>query len=465
MRMRSVATILALAPAAGAAVAGVPTAGPAGIPPVLSATTSNDMFANGLGNTDDFRTAGVAAALRWDRLVLTVDGCMLTDRAAHTRSDQAIAMAGVWLGRLDPQLGWHLGGYAGAGIQADGDLGGQRMQNLVHRTIGANEVFLDQDPPRGARAMAGASVEAGWLDAMPAGSAMTGWWGLQLVASGTGVADGERVAEAGPRAVLIGAEGAMWLGAYVRAHDGDTAGPTAAATLVHEDGWWIDAGTYVTPLHLGGAEAGWQVRVAVNPETRAALGSIGLVASPGGGGSGPTLDLQHDLALYGGGGFGFQLRWSPFPWQEVHRSALVVDYRFGTEPDGRLRWAADSSGTVDADLRHDQLTLGWEEAVRSPSWSGVRFVAALQGLLGARSEGIIVEGDGARTRRDQATTGVLAGAGVVRIEFGETFDLGASLDGWLPWWREPVHDAAGGGTVLGDPGWATGLHLAAHVAW
>ena len=52
----------------------------------------------------------------------------------------------------------------------------------------------------------------------------------------------------------------------------------------------------------------------------------------------------------------------------------------------------------------------------------------------------------------------------LRVVWAEAISLGASLDGWLPFWREDLR-AYGETVTLNDPGWAVGLHLAAHIAW
>jgi len=102
--------------------------------------------------------------------------------------------------------------------------------------------------------------------------------------------------------------------------------------------------------------------------------------------------------------------------------------------------------------------------VRSPDWSGLRFVPWIQAGIGGRQEGIVVEGDGARYTPERASTAVVRGAIGVRVVMGERVSVGGSLDGWLPFWREDVR--VGSDTVtLNDPGWAVGGHLAAHISW
>lgn len=446
-----------------AAVAGAPEPGPTGVLPVASLTSSNDMFGTGVGNGDDFRTAALAGHVRLGGLVLVADAAMLTDRAGGTRSDEAVLAAGWAFGPEKPRTGWHVGGFIGAGVRIDSDLYGQGVQNAVHRTIGAQEVFLDEDPVDSTRPALVGSAALGWLGQASRG--MSGWWGGQLVAAGQWAADGQMITEIGPRLSLVGQEGAFWLGSFVRLREGGAPGSTAEATGQHEDGWWFDSGTFITPLRSGDTHWGWQVRVAANPETGATLGSLGLVARPGVSAAGASLALEHDLAVYGGGGFGVQLRWYPYPYQDAHRSAAVLDYRFGTEPDGSL--SLDSGPTdnvLGAELRHDQWTVGWEEGYRSPDWSGLRFVPWSQVGAGVRQEGLVVEGPGARFAQGSATTLVARGAAGLRLEWRDTLSLGASLDGWLPAWSEDLQ-VGDDNVTLNDPGWAVGLHLAAHIAW
>jgi hypothetical protein len=452
-----------LVAAAHAAVAGAPEPGPTGVMPGFSISSSNDLFANGLGNQDDHRTAGLAVEATLGRWVLAVDGSMLTDRAEGTRSDSLTAVLGRQYGVRAPTAGWHIGGFAGLGVQFDRNLAGQDIQNAIHRQFGVAEVHVPYDrdqPPR--LALAG-SVAAGWLGAPF--DAMSGWWGFQGVVSGTAVGGGETIVEVGPRLVLVGREGAAWIGPRLRLRGGNPPGTTAAATGEREDGLWIDTGSFIMPFRSGDGLAGWQLRLGINPESRAASGSIGVVVRPGVGPTGKTLDIEHDLAVYNGGGLGVQLRWFPWAYQDARRSALVVDYRFGTEPGSSLTLGTGTGGLpVGADLRHDQWTLGWEEGYRSPEWSGFRFVPFAQGAVGVRTEGVMIQGQGPRTLAGQATVPVLRGAAGVRVVWTDTLSMGASLDGWLPGWREELR---GGGehVTLNDAGWALGLHLAAHVAW
>jgi hypothetical protein len=390
---------------------------------------------------------------------------MLTDRAGGTRSDELVVVVGWRLGAAAPVTGWHAGGVLGGGVRLDGDLAGQRVQNHVHDAINVDQVHLAYDHAAvSVNPVVTGSAVAGWLG--PAGLGLTGWWGVQVVAAGQWAVGGQALAELGPRFALVGQQGAWWVGARLRLRDGEPAGPTVAATGGHEDGWWLDLGTFVVPFGAGAGAWGYQIRSALNPESRAALGTIGLVVDPGVSPVAPELALEHDLAIYGGGGLGVQLRWYPWPYQDTgRRSAAVLDYRFGTEPDGRLRLDQGPGRTpVGADLRHDQLTLGWEEGFSSPDWSGLRFVPWVQAGAGLRQEGVVVEGDGARFTEGRATTGVVRGALGVRAVWAEAISLGASLDGWLPFWCEDLR-ASGEAVTLNDPGWAVGLHLAAHIAW
>lgn len=463
MRASAAACLAIAAAPLGAAVAGAPEPGPGGIVPVALAASSNDMFGNGVGNGDDFRTAAVGGHLRLGGLTLALDAAMLTDRVAGTRSDELVAAAGWSFGPAAPRTGWHVGGFAGAGVRVDGDLHGEEVQNAIHRLIGADQVHLDRDPVDRIRPALTASAAAGWLG--PAGGGLTGWWGGQLVAAGQWAVGGEAIVEVGPRLSLVGQEGAFWFGGFVRARAGDPAGPTAAATGAHEDGWWFDSGTCVTPFGSGAARWGWQVRASINPETRASLGAIGLVVRPGLGAIGPGLALEHDLGFYNGGGFGVQLRWYPHPWQDAHRQAVVLDYRFGTEPDGLIDLDGPSAQGRAAELRHDQWSLAWEEGYRSPARGGVRVVPWAQAGVGVRHEGAVVAtGPGAHAAQAQASAPAARAAAGVRLEWRELLSLGASVDGWLPAWRE---SACLDGTrlTLNDPGWAVGLHVAAHVAW
>jgi len=191
-----------------------------------------------------------------------------------------------------------------------------------------------------------------------------------------------------------------------------------------------------------------------------------VVVRPHASPAGAELALEHDLAIYRGGGFGVQLRWYPWPYQDTgRRSGAVLDYRFGTDPDGTLQPNQIIGSTpVGAEIRHDQITLGWEEGFRSPDWSGMRFVPWVQAAAGVRQEGEMISGSGARTLAGSVTTLVARGAFGVRLVMGERFSLGGSIDGWLPAWSEELR-SYGDPITLNDPGWTFGLHLAAHISW
>lgn len=453
--MRSAAVLL-LAGAAHAAVAGAPEPGPGGTFPAAAAATGNDLFGSGVGNGDDFRTATIGGHLAWGRLITAIDAAMLTDRAANRRSDELVAVLGLRAAPAAPRTGWHAAAFAGAGVRADGDLGGQAAQNRVHDAIGAARVHLARDPRR-VRGVATASAAAGWLGEAPV---LTGWWGVQAVAAGQWAPDGEAIAEVGPRLVVLGREGAFWSGVRHRSRAGDPATATAGATGAHEDGWWIDSGTFIAPLGDGGSGWGYELRSGLNLETRAVHGSVGLVFSPGAAAAGPTLDLEHDLGLYAGGAFGVQLRWYPWPWQDSHRSGPVLDWRFGTNPEGSLRFD-EAAG---AELRHDMWTAGWEEGWRSPSWSGWRFVPWAQAGIGARREAALLQGSGARTSVGETLAPALRGAAGVRVAWREVLSFGLGADGWLPAWSSSV-DLPGRRVRLNEPDWALGAHVALHVAW
>ena len=79
-------------------------------------------------------------------------------------------------------------------------------------------------------------------------------------------------------------------------------------------------------------------------------------------------------------------------------------------------------------------------------------------------EGVVVEGDGARSSEGRALTLAGRGAAGLRIEWAGTLGLGTSISGWLPAWHEDLSEA-GNVITLNDPGWALGLHLTAQIAW
>jgi len=448
-----------------AAVAGAPEPGPTGKFPCAATETGNDILGDGVGNGDDFRTATLGGHYADRGLILAVEGSILTHRPANTRSDELLAIAGWAWGQEDPNLGWRWSGFIGGGVRVDRYLAGDEIQNGLHRGLNVDEVKLTYDDHESYRPAAAGSFAVGWLG-VPSALDLTGWWGGQLVGAGQYALEGELIAELGPRLVLVGRDGSYWVGARYHWRDGDPPSATVAATGEHEDGWWINSGTYITPMDWGGW--GYQVKAGINPESRAAFGAIGAILSPGTvPAGGEEMTLQHDLALYQGGGFGVQLRWYPTRMNlgdgvDGRRCAAVLDYRFGTEPDGRLSLDLSADDTLSgADLRHDQATIGWEEGYSSPRCGPFTFIPYAQAGLGARLEGVVSEGNGTRA---QAVTVVVRGAAGVRVFCGDVFSFGFSVDGWLPARSEEVQ--LGASTVtLNDSGWAIGFHTAAEIAW
>lgn len=457
--MRAIALLIAAA-AAAAAVPGLPEPGPAGAWPRLLVASGNDLFGNGVGNGDDARTAAAALQMRAGPLLAAVDGALLTDRAGGTRRDVLLgSVLWSWGGR-QPALGWQAAAALGGGAKVEGRLGGAEVQNGVHRLRGIAAVPLAYDREGATlRPLAAATALVGWLGT--AEPLLTGWWGLQAGAGSWLTATGETDLAVGPRLVLVGRDASWWLAGWYRWWGGPE-GPTQAAVAAHERGWWAEIGTDAVPF----AGWGYRVRSGWNPETRAAFGSVGAVWEPGRAAPGRELWLEHELALYSGGGLGVQLRWHPWPWQDAGRvSALLLDYRFGTEPDGTrvLGWG-DGDAPAEADLRHDQLALGWEEALRSPRWGAWRGTGFAQARAGARHEGLrLTAARGSRVLARHTAPALSAGVGA-RVEWRDLASLGASWEGWLPAWDERVQKPQLS-VRLNDPGWALGLHLAVHLAW
>ncbi|MCS6969804.1 MAG: hypothetical protein NZ552_02135 [Planctomycetes bacterium] len=459
--------VLGLGAGLASALAGASPAalepGPGGVWPRLLIASSNDLFGNGLGNGDDFRTAGAAAQLRLGPLLLVGDAALLTDRSGGTRCDVVFGGALWRWGGEATRLGWSATAAVGGGVRAAGSLGGAEIQNRVHRLLGIAGVSLAYDGDLTASPALLAAAAGGWWSPAPLG---TGWWGWEFVACGSAVGDGERQLTAGPRWVLLGQEGSWWLAAYRQWWDGEPPRATLATVASRESGWWAEIGSDAVPWGRGPRAWGYRVRSAWNPQTRAALGSVGVVWAPGVAGAGAELWLEHELALYTGGGLGVQLRWRPWPWQDSGRwCGPLLDYRFGTEPAGRhLLDLGSGEAPAEADLRHDQLSIGWEEAWRSPPhgrWRAIPFVQASSGL---RQEGLVVIGQRRVQHSTRATTIALRGGCGLRAEWAETLSLGLSWEGWLPAWRETL-SAPPLVVTLNDAGWAWGAQLAALLAW
>ena len=108
--------------------------------------TGNDWITMGLGNnTDDGRSFSVSAHAAFDNglsLLLDLDGYTDQRETALRYSTLALSLSYPFAYRPHPNLELSLSPLAG--VHLAGDLGLQALQNLLHRILGRDEVFLTE---------------------------------------------------------------------------------------------------------------------------------------------------------------------------------------------------------------------------------------------------------------------------------------------------------------------------------
>ena len=453
--------LLALAsPLWSAAIVGLPQPPTPAPMPLFWIAFQDDLLGDAVLNTDDFRTGGLRMASRidiWDPsygsrsgrpwyrkldLVVAVDYAVLTDRgrgeAPESRCDETTSTAGVvWDEAEWPFASLRVLLAAGGGVRIAGDLGGQTVQNEIHRTFGYRTVLFPYAGEESLAELGYAYFRATWdICALPVGHL-----GLQPEAGGLMTSHHERQSFAALKLAVLGTHGSAWMGGRYQAHSDQAQSATAHVVAEHERGWWLDAGIGIAPGRATGQWGSWGLWMdaAVNPQTRAIDGSVGLMCGLGSGYVPSTIPREKDLvepvAIYSwNNGYGLRLRLPLTPAWMGGCGALAFDYRHGGV--GMHEWQ-------DCEVDYNQWTVGLEPAVkfRHNHWPvAVRLFA--HGDAGLRVEALTEKGESPRFTADHASAAVLTcGSGVAltwdwRGKSPSNSDQDGVLSLWLgyDWW-------------------------------
>ncbi len=442
---------------------------------------SNDTFGDAIRNDDDFRTAGVRGGGRLGRWVVEVDGSILTNRgrdgSAPGRVDELSYTLGYALydderEQERSEQRWRSLIIIGGGARTVTRLGGEAIQNGLHSLASFPLVYLPYDRERATDALAYVYARSLWLVAANAKPelAPAGDFGVQGEASALTTTGGQQQGFLGAKAVLLGRQGAAWIGGRWEWHRGNAPSPTANHVLDHETGPWLLAGVQAGPL--GDSNVGVYLQGALNPRGNAVDGTLGLIIAPQPGRSGgePVRFDQTLLYFPDGGAIGLQVRWRP-RWFFEHglsqRDTLFLDYHFGWAP-GYDDFTGD---VVDA----NQVLAGFQ-----PTWTWHPFSAFLtEGWVAAgagyRVEQVRPYGD--KTPRFAASAKayrpVVQGGAGVRLGWDdgtgvdhlwERLRLGIGYSAYVPFWRATVGTGADQAEFM-KPGGGVELSLGAHLAW
>jgi hypothetical protein len=443
--------LIACAAAANAhgALAGLPQPPSPGPPPTVWLSTSNDNLGGAVLDRDDFRTGALSGGATIGHWALGFDASMLTNKATTggtpSRIDELTGSLGWSVGdHQDGHLGWSWLATAGGGVRAFGDFGGQRFQDALHRRSGYRPLDLPYDRERAVDALGfvlgrvgfSCPTSPGWSFFAPAGR-----WGFTLGGASLATTGGELEAEAELDAVYSGADGSTWLGTRFRASGGTPATPTAEIVAHHEDGPWLVTGATIEPA---GQALGALLTAGVNPQKRAAYGTIGIDWLQRPPAVGEVFAVEQDVGYYSGAVVGFQYRWQPLPLREAGpewvrrwvRSEVLIDYRFGGTP---------NYGWRDIEVLSDQALAGFAPTITPPPLFGVvRLMPYGYAALGVRIERLAAWGPQPRFPEQSATRGVTQiGCGLrLAPTVGEAYPswkgldrwrLGAGYDRWFPW--------------------------------
>lgn len=459
--MRWLVPIIIVAPLWGASIAGQPQPPTPGPMPTVWGSFQDDLLGDAVLNADDYRTGGLRLNGRcdlgdgdWTRhvgVVVAVDYSVLTDRGYNVlpegRCDELTASVGLAWDRLDRGRGVlrPLLIVSGGGRWSE-NLGGQTLQNQIHRTFHYNRVHLPYEYEQSFAWQGNAYGRLVW----DAWTTDLGSFGLALDGGGLVSSAHEHQAFAGLRGLMLGREGLAWIGGRHQWHGVDTQAPTAHAVAEHEKGWWIDAGLGIGSL---GTSLGLWVDGAVNPTTKAIDGSVGMIWGMGSSSRSTRDPVPVEATFIGqwsGGGMathlGVPLRYGT----TCLHLAPVLDYRhgdvagheavgnafgvnqftFGMEPSVRCRWPwsrlmIGAYGHVDGGVRVEAVAER-EQPARFPRKTATRGVCTSGlGIMTA----VLCTGD--RPEDDQAS----ATRGMVGLRFG--------YDWWWPWDDAEIADAAG----------------------
>ena len=399
---------------------------------------SDDFLGMAVLNSDDYRTANISMGGRYDAWRFAVDSSMLTNRGRDgttpSRTDELTYSLGYALideereGRLRPLFTLGVGG------RTYGNLGGEEIQNRVHKTFGYQTVHLPYDPEHGTEAFA---FYHGRLTLVPSwdyqGRGPFGRWAFQLESGGLASTGEEFQWYGGANLVSVGSDSLAWIGARYQWNGGNNPTATSAIVAEKETGWWGVVGLSRSP--------GVLFTASINPSRETVAGTLGLTidrtATPNNVGVGHRVD-QALKFFPGGGNIGLDIRWQPQWLAErslSQRDVLVVNYDFGA--------VAEDQEWQDCYVGFDQLVIGW-----GPSWNIPPATNRLIWTVGAYvAGGLRLERIHAEDGTPRFADGGVHATGVVQGELGTRFGyrftdrgdswfdslrLGVGIDGWLP---------------------------------
>jgi hypothetical protein len=459
-----------LLPSSYAAVYGLPEPPTPAPHPTWWFAFSDDFLGMAVLNTDDFRTANVTTGGRYAAWRFAVDWSMLTNRGRDgspaSRTDELIYSVGYALiddewsnDALRPSV------VVGVGGRTYGNLGGESVQNRVHKTAGYAELFLPYDAAQGSDGLLFLHQR---LTYEPEQARQfigpLGHWAGQQESGGFISTGGAFHGFMSARLSAQGRDAETWCGLRYQWNTGDE--PTATSELVaaKESGWWIDVGLARRP--------GVFVVASLNPSRETVAGSAGITIDP-------NLYARADISqpvemafkiFPGAGNLGVDMRWRP-GWLREHsplaHDHVVLVYDFGAVKQ-RDDW-------TDNTLTFDQLIAGY-----GPAWDiiGPQHVISLT-ALGYLAGGVRFE----RVQESDANprfpdTGIHT-AGVVQsgtsLRFGvrlfdepdawaNQFRVGVGVDGWLPFPTRSITRGADKSELF-IPGAAWYITLGTQMLW
>jgi hypothetical protein len=352
----------------------------------------------------------------------------------------------------------------GAGGRAYGDLGGESIQNEVHRTFGYKTVHLPPDPEAGLAAFA---FYHGRLTAVPPWdyqfAGPFGSWAFQIESGGLASTVGEVQLYGSANLVSRGRDSMAWVGTRYQWNGGHN--PTDTSTIVadRESGWWVVVGLSRSP--------GVLVTASINPDRETVAGSVGFTVDHAlAVREGPAYRVEQALKFFPhGGNLGVDVRWQP-TWLAEHslseRDSLVMVYDFGRAAD--YDWQ-------DCEVAFDQLILGW-----APWWEIPQPIPRVTWTAGAYlAGGVRLERVHAKDGSPRFPTGDVKVAAVLQGELGTRLGyqfggreeawynqlrLGLGLDGWLPYPQATVSTGADSEDYL-LPGYSLHVTIGTTVKW
>ena len=443
-------------------------------------SVNDDMFGDAILDTDDFRTGNANGGLCIGRLVIAGDYSVLTHRLDPsydngTRSDELSLTIGARLEDLLPDgLRERSLLIAGIGTRIDGNLGGERLQNAIHRRFGFPQTSLTYD--HADDSTTGLGYCYGSIDSDP-WRPLAGGPGMIVQLDGEAMASllGEFQESVGITMALVGGQGSAWIGCNYQWNGGQWASATAAVVAEHEAGPWLTVGLAKRDSLF--------ISAGIDLKTHGISGSVGCALDAAPPPVGAALDVQAPAVVYtqqeleyfpGGGALGVQVRgvvWSDHgdgPIAADWACEWMLDYHFGTDQD--YQWQGNR---VDV----DQALAGLEpECSVRPGGGALLLQPFVDGGAGARFERVKVTSAGAH-RFDQATAGamVVQGGGGVRMRVCALADMcdphwynlvwiGYGYDFWHPLERAQVSAGADRADYL-CPGMGGHYLLGMTMAW